>query len=431
MNIPVVTVGESTGDLVTGLERLRGPVTVVRRCSELTELIAACQTGLARAAILASESGEVTGSLVARLAESEVAVVVLTDDYETRLRLDGLGVRHVSSSVNASELASAVEESVHALKIRPRTRDVKDYGATADALTDLPLTQEAQQAEGPSQRGAVTTVWGPYGAPGRTTIAVNLAAELAASGRNVLLIDADTYGASVAASLGLLDETAGLAHACRLADQGSLDTSSLARVSTEVAISGGRLRVLTGITRPDRWAELRASAFRRVLEEARALVDDVVIDCSFCLEADEELSFDTMAPRRNGATLVALESADTVLAIGSADSIGMPRLVRALSQLSQAVPTASPRVLFNRVRASAVGRSPERQLREAWERFGPQHAIESFLPADETAADEALLAGSVLLEAAPDSRLREAIAAVAGIGVSRIRRAARSGRSPK
>lgn len=431
MNIPVVTVGESTGDLVTGLERLRGPVTVVRRCSELTELIAACQTGLARAAILANESGEISGSLVARLAESEVAVVVLTDDDEARLRLDGLGVRHVSSSVEAVELASAVEESVHALKLRPRSGEMKDYATTADALTDLSSTQEDQHAEGPPQRGTVTTVWGPYGAPGRTTIAVNLAAELAASGRNVLLIDADTYGASVAPSLGLLDETAGLAHACRLADQGSLDTSALARVSTEVAIRGGRLRVLTGITRPDRWAELRGTAFRRVLDEARTLVDEVVIDCSFCLEADEELSFDTMAPRRNGATLVALESADTVLAIGSADSIGMPRLVRALSQLSQAVPTASPRVLFNRVRASAVGRSPERQLREAWERFGPQYAIEAFLPSDETAADDALLAGSVLLEAAPDSRLREAIVALAGTGVSHTRRAARSTRGSK
>ena len=31
MSIPVVTVGESPEDLVGGLERLHGPVTVVRR----------------------------------------------------------------------------------------------------------------------------------------------------------------------------------------------------------------------------------------------------------------------------------------------------------------------------------------------------------------------------------------------------------------
>ncbi|MBG6216603.1 hypothetical protein IWX75_001047 [Arthrobacter sp. CAN_A6] len=32
MNIPVVTIGAAAGDHVAGLEKLRGPVTVVRRC---------------------------------------------------------------------------------------------------------------------------------------------------------------------------------------------------------------------------------------------------------------------------------------------------------------------------------------------------------------------------------------------------------------
>ena len=56
MSIPVVTVGEAREDLVGGLERLHGPVTVVRRCAELAELLAACQSGLARAAVVAEGS---------------------------------------------------------------------------------------------------------------------------------------------------------------------------------------------------------------------------------------------------------------------------------------------------------------------------------------------------------------------------------------
>jgi len=36
-----------------------------------------------------------------------------------------------------------------------------------------------------------------------------------------------------------------------------------------------------------------------------------VVDCGFSLEQDEELSFDTAAPRRNGATLATLLAADT------------------------------------------------------------------------------------------------------------------------
>ena len=56
MSIPVVTVGDSREDLVGGLERLHGPVSVVRRCSGLAELLAACQSGLARAAVVAEGS---------------------------------------------------------------------------------------------------------------------------------------------------------------------------------------------------------------------------------------------------------------------------------------------------------------------------------------------------------------------------------------
>ena len=67
MSIPVVTVGQSREDLVGGLERLHGPVTVVRRCAELPELLAACQSGLARAAIVAEGSEGLTSSLVDRL----------------------------------------------------------------------------------------------------------------------------------------------------------------------------------------------------------------------------------------------------------------------------------------------------------------------------------------------------------------------------
>jgi hypothetical protein len=74
------------------------------------------------------------------------------------------------------------------------------------------------------------------------------------------------------------------------------------------------------------------------------------------------------------------------------------------------VPGVSPEVVLNKVRASAAGRSPERQLREAWDRFAPASAIKAFLPWDSEAADAALLSASLLLESAPESRLRASIA---------------------
>ena len=100
--------------------------------------------------------------------------------------------------------------------------------------------------------------------------------------------------------------------------------------------------MLTGITRADRWTELRAAALTLVLERAREIADVTVVDTGFCLEADDELGFDSGAPRRNAATLRSLELADTVFAVGAADSIGVPRLVRGLAELDSAVPQAVP-----------------------------------------------------------------------------------------
>lgn len=418
----MVTVGQSREDLVGGLERLHGPVTVVRRCSELAELLAACQSGLARAAVVAEGSDELTASLVDRLTAVGVVIVALTDSATETARLTAIGVTAAPAGVDSAALAGRISGAVAQWAL-PGSVQAGDSGFadTGAAIRTLPGEGDDLPAE-PSGAGQVLAVWGPAGSPGRTLVAVNMAGELAAAGNSVLLIDADSYGASVAGLLGLLDESAGLAQACRLADLGQLDADALLKIATSVALKPGTLQVLTGITRADRWTELRASALGAVFEKAREVADYIVVDTGFCLEADEELSFDTMAPRRNAATLRSLELADTVYAVGSADSIGVPRLVRGLSELEAAVPQASPRVILNKVRASAVGRFPERQLREAWERYGPAEGIASFLPSDNAACDAALLSGSLLLEAAPESGLRYAIAETVCAPVQQKRR---------
>jgi len=413
MSIPVVTVGDSHDDLVGGLERLHGPVSVVRRCSELAELLAACQSGLARAAVVAAGSEELTASLVDRLSAVGVVVIALTDNPEETVRLRTIGVAAEARAVDAAALAARISAAVAQLSgtgAGPGPA-AGDGAASVAAAGQVPRSSGAQTVTAsPGAKGRIIAVWGPAGAPGRTLVAANIAGELAAEGHSVLLVDADSYGASVAALLGLLDEAAGLAQACRLADQGLLDADALLRIATTVPTKAGALRVLTGITRADRWTELRAAALTLVLERAREIADVTVVDTGFCLEADDELGFDSGAPRRNAATLRSLELADTVFAVGAADSIGVPRLVRGLAELQAAVPQAAPQVVLNKVRTSAVGRSPERQLRAAWERYGPSAPLSAFLPSDPAASDAALLSGALLLESAPESELRHAIA---------------------
>lgn len=412
MSIPVVTVGSAQEAVVGGLERLHGPVTVVRRCSELAELIAACQSGLAVAAVVAEGCEELTTTLVDRLAAVGVSIIALTDDPAEANRLHSIGAVSAATGIEAADLAAKISEAVRREGPRSRTLVDRDAGFAdpgALLLLESPTDRIDDEPEG---AGQITAVWGPIGAPGRTLLAVNLAAELAAAGESVILVDADSYGASVSAVLGLLDESAGLAQACRLADQGLLDIDALKAAAIPVYTKGGTFRVLTGTTRADRWTELRAGAVSMVLERAKQVADHVVVDVGFCLEADEELSFDTMAPRRNAATLRSLEMADVVFAIGAADAIGVPRLVRGLAELESAVPEVSPRVVLNRVKRSAVGHSPKQQLDDAWDRYGPGTGVDAYLPSDPVACDAALLSGSVLLEVAPDSPLRQAIAAL-------------------
>ena len=246
----------------------------------------------------------------------------------------------------------------------------------------------------------VTVVWGPTGAPGRTTVAVTLAARLAAAGVRTLLVDLDTWGASVAQVLGLVDEAPGVAAAARASEQGTLDVPGLARLAPE-ALPG--LRVLTGLPRADRWPELRAAAVEDVLRLARSVVDHVVVDTGFSVEDDEELSYDTAAPRRNAATLAALDAADHLVVVGAADPVGLQRLVRAVQEIAL-VPSPRPLVVVNKVRASAAGPRPERTIRDVLGRFAGLEEVR-MLPWAPDDCDEAVLTGRALPEVRPRSPL--------------------------
>jgi MinD-like ATPase involved in chromosome partitioning or flagellar assembly len=251
--------------------------------------------------------------------------------------------------------------------------------------------------------GTVIAVWGPTGAPGRSTVAMGIADEAAVAGSTVLLIDADVYGGVLAAAFGLLDESPGLAGACRMASNGRLDGPTLAGLCWSL---GPRWSLLTGIARADRWPEVRPSAIPLVLAVARGLADVVVIDCAAILETDEEISFDTMAPRRNGATLAVLGEADVVIAVGAGDPPGIERLVRGLAQLGEAVPQISPRVVVNRTRRSAASR---REIDDAIFRFTGL-GVAAQLPEDRDATDRAWRRCVGLSQAAPRSALRAGLA---------------------
>jgi Flp pilus assembly CpaE family ATPase len=149
-----------------------------------------------------------------------------------------------------------------------------------------------------------------------------------------------------------------------------------------------------------------------VLDEARRMAALTVVDCAFSLEDDEELSFDTAAPRRNGATLAVLEAADTVLCVSGADPVALQRTVRALDDLREVLPGVEPVVVVNQIRRGPVPGDPQREIAAALERFAGRE-VAFFLPADRRATDAALAAGRTLAEVTPGGALRTALRAMA------------------
>lgn len=457
MSLPLLTAvtPRYEAQLATRLDSSRA-VHVVRRCADLAELLGSAAAGIGRVAVVSADLRGLDRAAIQQLRDHHVLVLGVhrpgDEGGERVLRRWGVAVV-LPADAEQPQLEGALTELVRstrhdddqdapapgthtgdrgsALRGRP-ARPVADREDRADGTgedrsdetgddTDRREGEPPSPADTETGRGTVVVVWGPVGSPGRTTLAVNVAAELAEPDQPVILADLDTYGASVAQVLAVLDEAPGVAAASRAADQGVLDRATLSRLAIQV-VPG--LRVLTGMPRPDRWPELRDHAVQDVLSACAELAPVTVVDVGFCLESDEELSFDTTAPRRNGAALAALEVADHVLVVGAADPVGLQRLVRGLDQLA-GVTSAATTVVVNRVRAEAIGKNPARLVREALVRFaGIEDVI--LVAEDQAGVDAAVLAGQTLREARPSSPsrvgLREAASRVTGRELAAPRR---------
>ncbi|UZN01875.1 AAA family ATPase [Cellulomonas sp. S1-8] len=402
--------GAAESAIVQAVEGSGGRLSVTRRCADLTELLAAAEAGLGGLAVVSGDLERLDREAVAVLHRCGVRVVGLGDPARPWLaeRLTAHGADLVVDVDSDGHVPDVVREALSVLGDSP------------------PVPPPAPEESTTTRRGATVAVWGPTGAPGRTFVAVNLAAEVAALGRATLLVDADTYGGVVAQVLGVLDEAPGVAAAARAAGQGALDLRTLARLAPVVLPD---LRLLSGISRADRWPELPASSLELVLSRARELADVTVVDTGFCLEQDEMLSYDTRAPARNAATFAALEQADLVVVVGAADPVGVQRLVRALADAADRGLALTRRVVVNRVRPTVAGARPGEAVVAALARYaGVEDVV--LVPEDRSAVDSAMLEGRALREVAPGSPARRSLAALAAEVVAAVRSDAPGARVP-
>ncbi|TDE96081.1 hypothetical protein EXU48_07545 [Occultella glacieicola] len=397
--------GEVEETLVASIAATPG-LSVVRRCADTAELLAAALAGLGSVAVVDADF-EIDRPLVSRLRSAGTRTLVLCDSGAVD-RHTGLGAVAVARGGDLLEAVTALAAGADDDTERTAERfdamigtGWSDPDGAPERQPDVPIEGVGADADRP---GRLVVVWGPAGSPGRTTIAVNLAAELAAAGESTMLVDADIWGASVAQVLGVLDEFAGLAAAVRAADHGTLDAATLARLSPRVAQD---LRVLPGLARPGRWREVSGPSLDVLWEQARHLSRWVVVDAPVLVPEDES-GFD-LGPGRNAVAASAFAAADELVVVGAAEPIGVERLVQALLDVDDVAPAALARtVLVNRVRASAAGPRAAASVREALARFaGVSDPV--LVPDDRPMCDRALLAGTSWAEAAPRSATRESV----------------------
>lgn len=344
---------------------------LVRRCVDVADLLAVAGTDLAAGALVSVDLGGLDADAVHRLERGGVRVAAVESD-EARCR---------------------------SLGIERRLR----LGALDAAAHDSPTPRKAPH----EHRAPLVAVWGPAGAPGRSTVALGLASAAAAQGVDTVLVDADTYGGSQGQSLSVLDDVSGLVAACRAAN-----TGRVTEVADHLLEVDADLRLLTGLPRADMWAQVRTGALELVLGRLRADAALLVADVGFSLETGTGT-----AAHRNQSTLQVLDQADVIVAVGRPDPVGLARLVRGLHDLSEAVPGRVPTLVINMARPLLGWR--EREVDVTLQRLTGLVPT-AYLPFDQSGLDLAAVSGRTPREAAPASPFVTRIEVLARALVSQV-----------
>lgn len=366
-------------DVIQRLNAQSGKFSVQRRCADLTETRACVRAGLGSIVVADGDGFGLDASVIDEFHQAGYFVLLVVDDPIDAPSL-GEDARCDRSS------ADFVVDSL--------TMGVRNRMLGGDAPI-LPAREETKR-EPMKYDGRLIVVWGTSGAPGRSTIALNLADLMARCGREVTLVDADAHAPSLAHLLGFESPESGLAVASMLRNQGDLTQERLDNQRLRIA---DQFALLSGLTRADRWHNLQPETVYEVLRQLQNL-GDVVVDLSDGI-ADDDPSQLTFVPTPQDLNRNILEAADTLLIVARGDTIGLTRLAHVLKECEEHSLTPNA-VVINRARPSTTGGAVERTIDTVLASIAPD--FPRVIIEDSTEVDAATLAGTTVLEGAPESK---------------------------
>jgi hypothetical protein len=314
-------------------------IKIRRRCVDSVDLMSAIHLGLANKVVISAGFENLNSTTIsgAKKLGCDVYGIYLENDIDSLEKLVGVGVKS-NFAIDETDVEKSLKGLINLLL------NVSEIDKFSNELEDL------------SQVPGLICVWGTNGSPGRSSVAINLSFSLASKNFPTLLVDLDAIVPSLAPALGLVSEVPGVSSLVHDALKGRLSQESIEKNVIEV---NPGLHVLTGISNPKRWPELRTEGLIQVLKLCSQMYANIICDLSAVLPESTDSSLnDVDIFRRFDHIPKVLEISSRNIFVLSATPLSLIRASEALEALHE-INKSEPLIILNKVNEINLGQKYE------------------------------------------------------------------------
>ena len=314
-------------------------IKIRRRCVDSVDLMSAIHLGLANKVVISAGFENLNSTTIsgAKKLGCDVYGIYLENDVDSLEKLVGVGVKS-NFAIDETDVEKSLKGLINLLL------NVSEIDKFSNELEDL------------SQVPGLVCVWGTNGSPGRSSVAINLSFSLASKNFPTLLVDLDAIVPSLAPALGLISEVPGVSSLVHDALKGRLSQESIEK--NVIKVNPG-LHVLTGISNPKRWPELRTEGLIQVLKLCSQMYANIICDLSAVLPESTDSSLnDVDIFRRFDHIPKVLEISSRNIFVLSATPLSLIRASEALEAL-QEINKSEPLIILNKVNEINLGQKYE------------------------------------------------------------------------
>ena len=314
-------------------------IKIRRRCVDSVDLMSAIHLGLANKVVISAGFENLNSTTIsgAKKLGCDVYGIYLENDIDSLEKLVGVGVKS-NFAIDETDVDNSLKGLINLLL------NVSEIDKFSNELEDL------------SQVPGLVCVWGTNGSPGRSSVAINLSFSLASKNSPTLLVDLDAIVPSLAPALGLVSEVPGVSSLVHDALKGRLSQESIEKNVIEV---NPGLHVLTGISNPKRWPELRTEGLIQVLKLCSQMYANIICDLSAVLPESTDSSLnDVDIFRRFDHIPKVLEISSRNIFVLSATPLSLIRASEALEALHE-INKSEPLIILNKVNEINLGQKYE------------------------------------------------------------------------